>query len=358
MKQGYSMLLADLVPADQLGYGDCSEFMVVCPVCKEGVFKALRKNGDRPDSHYLSHFHRDEASQRCELRISRMTDDEMRQSARAGDGKGQDVQQLIDRIQDVVVTCFTTPGLMQDGVDVREAIKETLRNPNFNWWFNEIIEHRTKMMVFNPDLKRSIEENMARPGAADEMAQTAMHYYVDDGMVLAGHTKMPVIKQSTIQRTQGVKFARAMVDHMYSQHGRETQRWILASIFALIIIPNKSNGEFISKLGELAYDMGLEEMPKLGKFDGMEAASEGMATLCTLMDTSKLRFMSAMKRLRIDKSDWTRWRHMGYTPREVKPAYTKMAMCETITSVLQNLFLHLMLLMPNGRRFFSTLRPG
>lgn len=68
MKTGYSNLLGEYLKAEDLEYPDCKGFQVVCPVCREPVFKVLR-SGELA-LHYLAHY----AAQKsfaadCELRV-------------------------------------------------------------------------------------------------------------------------------------------------------------------------------------------------------------------------------------------------------------------------------------------------
>lgn len=68
MKLGYSNLLGEYLNAVDIGYPDCKGFQVVCPACREPVFKVLRSG--EMDLHYLTHY----AAQKsfaadCELRV-------------------------------------------------------------------------------------------------------------------------------------------------------------------------------------------------------------------------------------------------------------------------------------------------
>jgi hypothetical protein len=84
MKYGQSLLLGELITADQVDYEDVrkNRFWIVCPVCNEAIFKVVRQNRDSgvvedPHSHYFSHY---EASRSyvtdCELRVGRITEDD------------------------------------------------------------------------------------------------------------------------------------------------------------------------------------------------------------------------------------------------------------------------------------------
>ena len=71
MKLGYSILLGETIEANRIQYRDCERFQIVCPQCKEPIFK-VRRGAESPDeTHYLAHYaaaaayHGD-----CELRVS------------------------------------------------------------------------------------------------------------------------------------------------------------------------------------------------------------------------------------------------------------------------------------------------
>jgi hypothetical protein len=73
MKLGYSMLLGEHIKAPVIGYSDCKDFQIVCPACKEPIFKAVRAF-PVPPIHYLSHYVKSKAYEtQCELRVSSMS---------------------------------------------------------------------------------------------------------------------------------------------------------------------------------------------------------------------------------------------------------------------------------------------
>jgi len=73
MKLGFSYLLQELINADTIDYQDCKNFQILCPNCKEPVFKVVRHNKDKVIE-YLSHYEKDEAYEaECELRVGNIT---------------------------------------------------------------------------------------------------------------------------------------------------------------------------------------------------------------------------------------------------------------------------------------------
>ena len=80
MKTGYSLLLGEYIEAQKINYDDCKNFQVVCPSCKEPIFKVQRELTANP-TEYLSHYERDKSYvAECELRVSALTKEEIAKS--------------------------------------------------------------------------------------------------------------------------------------------------------------------------------------------------------------------------------------------------------------------------------------
>ncbi|MBU0474792.1 MAG: hypothetical protein KKF62_11580 [Bacteroidetes bacterium] len=73
MKIGYSLLLSEYINANSINYSDCINFQIVCPSCKEPIFKVVRDSNGKK-LHYLSHFEKDKSyTENCELRVSEIS---------------------------------------------------------------------------------------------------------------------------------------------------------------------------------------------------------------------------------------------------------------------------------------------
>lgn len=71
MKYGYSILLGEHVEASAIEYDDCKSFQIVCPICKEPIFKVVRTQGFSDNLHYLSHYEKSKSFiEDCELRVN------------------------------------------------------------------------------------------------------------------------------------------------------------------------------------------------------------------------------------------------------------------------------------------------
>jgi len=91
MKTGYSNLLGDHVDASHLGYDDCKDFQVVCPCCREPIFKVERAVRETP-THFLSHYQASASDVAdCELRVSSLTMAERAERATISRGQRIDI---------------------------------------------------------------------------------------------------------------------------------------------------------------------------------------------------------------------------------------------------------------------------
>ncbi len=86
MKLGKSILLDELLKADDVEYTDVSQnrFWIVCPACNEAIFKVVRNQGTKDDTalHYFSHYEASKAyAADCELRVGGITEREITEKA-------------------------------------------------------------------------------------------------------------------------------------------------------------------------------------------------------------------------------------------------------------------------------------
>ena len=80
MKMGYSLLLSEYIDAEKIDYIDCKNFQIVCPSCKEPIFKVERRF-EAQAIHYLSHYSKDKAYvDECELRVTRISQAEIQEA--------------------------------------------------------------------------------------------------------------------------------------------------------------------------------------------------------------------------------------------------------------------------------------
>lgn len=68
MRTGYSLLLGEHVDAGEISHGDCIDFQIVCPACREALFVAA---GEK--RRFLPHYRASKANDAdCEMRVGRL----------------------------------------------------------------------------------------------------------------------------------------------------------------------------------------------------------------------------------------------------------------------------------------------
>jgi hypothetical protein len=101
MKIGYSNLLGEYLSAAALEYKDCERFQVVCPACREPVFKVT---GQRYENNveYLSHYRQDISYDGgCELRVGSLHDAQI--SANNHQAREQKLQYFLSVFRDILL---------------------------------------------------------------------------------------------------------------------------------------------------------------------------------------------------------------------------------------------------------------
>lgn len=353
MRHGYSMLLADAVAADELGYGDCEEFLVVCPVCKEGVFKALRG-----ETHYLSHYISGLASRECELRVGKMSTDEVRQAGRASSPKGQSIDAFVDRFREVVVTGFTTPGLMLDGFSLDGEIKALIRNPNFNWWHRQLTG-----TIWGPECLRYSgtmgglvsKVDDAELGADSNKTRNIFESFclglLNGEFALGGHVRTPTFRLKGNRADVLVSYARAMGMHFRTHHGRESSRYMLAAIMIMIIRPNINNPAFVDQLTGLLKILPMWQMESKPNWFSVENEfRSAVVSLMSTMDGSKMKFMHSMTKTGLDVDIPTAHQRSDNSRKELRDYMIKFLVFE-LFDVLAMIAIGMLLQMPNARRY-------
>jgi len=77
MKTGYSNFTGELLAADVIKYEDCKALQIVCPACRDAVYKVERSSSGGV-SHFLSHYKAvDIVIEECELRVKSISSSEI-----------------------------------------------------------------------------------------------------------------------------------------------------------------------------------------------------------------------------------------------------------------------------------------
>ncbi len=102
MKTGYSLLLGEYIDAEKVNYLDCKLFQIVCPNCKEPIFKVDRELVSTPVE-YLSHYNRDKGYvAECELRVNSLSREEIATSNNLS--RGQRLEYFLSVLQETIST--------------------------------------------------------------------------------------------------------------------------------------------------------------------------------------------------------------------------------------------------------------
>lgn len=101
MKTGYSMLLGEYVDSEAINYTDCKSFQIVCPICREPVFKVERSHPP-PTLHYLSHYEESKAfATDCELRVRGISDRDKEKDNRLS--RGQKLEYFLSVLREEIL---------------------------------------------------------------------------------------------------------------------------------------------------------------------------------------------------------------------------------------------------------------
>jgi hypothetical protein len=102
VRLGYSLLLGEVIDSASISYDDCRPFQIVCPACREPVFKVVRDAPPVP-AQYLSHYAVDDAYDKdCELRVANMGRREV--EAANATARGQSLKLFLRVLQETILT--------------------------------------------------------------------------------------------------------------------------------------------------------------------------------------------------------------------------------------------------------------
>jgi hypothetical protein len=164
MKTGYSILLGEYIYATAVEYRDCESFQIVCPSCKEPVFKCVRE-ATGETVHYLSHY-REKPSfdDRCELRVAAISTGHIEQQN--GVSREQKLHYFLSILQDAILDSEFSAGSRIDRVrsffrqiDRAKALGQfkmmVMEQCRDNWRGEDLGNHETYL----DDYVRDIEES-------------------------------------------------------------------------------------------------------------------------------------------------------------------------------------------------------
>jgi hypothetical protein len=111
MRIGYSNFMRESVKAAEIGYTDCADFQIVCPCCREPIFKVHRPVEGGDGIHYLSHYAATRSDvQDCENRVGAVTEGQL--SAERTSGRQQRLAMFLKVLRDEVDASTTEPRIL------------------------------------------------------------------------------------------------------------------------------------------------------------------------------------------------------------------------------------------------------
>lgn len=166
MKIGYSLLLSEYINSELIEYDDCKNFQIICPSCKEPVFKVIRETEEKP-IHYLSHYEKDKAyMDECELRISSIPQNEIQRNNNSS--RNQRLQYFLSVLKE---TIYKTE--YSDYEHAKKRIKQIEKSKALDKYRKLRYEHAIKMLSKNneKDLLEFFENYV------DEMKEIGGEFY-------------------------------------------------------------------------------------------------------------------------------------------------------------------------------------
>ncbi|WP_300335581.1 hypothetical protein [Accumulibacter sp.] len=226
MKTGYSNLLGEYLEAERIDYSDCKSFQVVCPVCREPVFKVARKP-DAEALHYLAHY----AAQKsfatdCELRVGGLAKGDMERHNHAS--RGQRLAYFLRVLRQLLVDVYES-----EGIDVLRRHKMMNRSPALTAWrletFVELLSHRDEYLAlfdsiaavyidrFNPEhIKTDFSIQVQVRIAKDMMASLLSSTGRENFFFLWNHAYIHQMGVIAAKCQRGLPLDHSMDGHLYA----------------------------------------------------------------------------------------------------------------------------------------------
>lgn len=160
MRIGYSIVSSEIIDAVNIEYGDCAKFQIVCPHCREAIFKGKRDTEGRPTTHYLSHYQATDTEARlCEMRSAFL--EKQHKAKPLFDGHEQSLRHFLAVMRDAVIDAQDKAGVVNAGLMRRDITRVLSRSDRELW-------ERPLRRIF--DLPTKPGEEMAPPQMREDCA--------------------------------------------------------------------------------------------------------------------------------------------------------------------------------------------
>lgn len=221
MKLGYSLLLGEYINSDCINHDDCKSFQIVCPSCKEPIFKVVRETHG---THYLSHYEKGKAYEAdCELRVGNISREEVEKVN--SDSKGQRLKYFLE----VLRTAILDAAFSNEAESVKaENFAKRIRKSNALRKYREFA------------VSQSRHSYQALPG--DEIAR-CFEGYIDDVTEISGEFPATSFALATQKR-----IAQDVWLHLLSANAHENYMFLWGHAYSLFLtrleISDKERGSY------------------------------------------------------------------------------------------------------------------
>ena len=191
MKTAFSLFLQEYVNPVAVDYEDCRAFQIVCPACKEPVFKVSRNISDKTTD-YFSHYRKDETlNEQCELRVSRISTERIEEVR--SESRNQKLHLFLKVFQDIVwrneYDEISIKKAKQRFFQLSRSSVFSIFNKTLLQWFRDAIEDKNEILdMFDESLENIYEnlENFKSNFAVNLQKEFAYDFFQH---LLAGHSK-------------------------------------------------------------------------------------------------------------------------------------------------------------------------
>ncbi|HEV7642807.1 MAG TPA: hypothetical protein VGO50_02590 [Pyrinomonadaceae bacterium] len=209
MRLGYSLLLGEFIHSEIINYVDCKAFQIVCPSCKEPIFKVVR-DANPLTVHYLSHYEKNVVYDAdCELRVSGISNDDI-ETANNG-SRDQKLRYFLGVLRNAVLTtCYDL-----DGGKKAENFASKIRRSN------ALKKYRNFVFSSNREVFASMPE---------EEITKYFDGYIDDIIQISG-SFTPTVFSLTTQK----KIAQDIWLHLLSAKAEENFMFLFSHAYLTLI---------------------------------------------------------------------------------------------------------------------------
>ena len=208
MKIGYSLILRELIKAEEIDYEDCKIFQIVCPECKEPIYKVSRSSS----TDFLSHYRKDETlNTQCELRVETISKSDVLNSRK--ESRGQKLVYFLEVFKDIVFE--NEYGEYKNDSKMKKIF--------YSIHFSKIIME-IKLKMFN-----SFRDNFYNQNKTDVLEM--FDEYIEDIKRVSDGSFF----QTSFSINLRKEFAYDLLMHLLSGHGKQNYYFLLSHAYLFLL---------------------------------------------------------------------------------------------------------------------------